>query len=443
MHGTMQADARKTVTVVSVVRNEADILPAFLSHYRSLGVRHFLMIDNESNDDTADLLRAQPDVVLFQATGSYQQAYCGVAWSNSVAGTFCNGNWVLVADADEFLLPPAGIDDLQQLVARLEREAALGLYCAVVDFFSKDLSQEHVPDWAGLDHLLQEAPWFTPFDATYLKRREHFPHADIELGNHGIRAALSKGRYIPRLNNMPLVFWRPGFHFTRSTHEGTWLPLSDLVGVFCHFKFRPGFATRVRRRLRTDNRQNIQALSAYVSAAKNLPADHPALSNARKFRHKDDLVEAGWLADVRELPENTIPQQSLARLWPKMNDSRKDLFRLLVKSDSSICIRGEDQMLQCKAQALLRQVLASPSARMTLPLRRVLMKHSLIRPEYVPEESLSIERDTVEVLQQFLNSWWWDVGWPLRLPHHLRMAVRWRRLWQLLHSVKWRHEEKK
>ena len=44
------------------LRNEMNRLPYFLEHYRALGVRHFLMVDNNSTDGSGDFLATQADV---------------------------------------------------------------------------------------------------------------------------------------------------------------------------------------------------------------------------------------------------------------------------------------------------------------------------------------------------------------------------------------------
>ena len=65
--------------LISVVRNEADILPAFFDHYRGLGIRSFVLIDNNSTDGTREVLLEQPDVILYAAAGSYREAFDGVS----------------------------------------------------------------------------------------------------------------------------------------------------------------------------------------------------------------------------------------------------------------------------------------------------------------------------------------------------------------------------
>src|SRR5437763_5540659 len=42
--------------LVCCMRNELTRMPAFLAHYRRLGVKHFLVVDNQSTDGLQDYL---------------------------------------------------------------------------------------------------------------------------------------------------------------------------------------------------------------------------------------------------------------------------------------------------------------------------------------------------------------------------------------------------
>ena len=62
------------------VRNEAQRLPYFLEHHRRLGVDHFLIVDNDSDDGSRDWLAGQPDVSLWDtgpATSSRASGWTG------------------------------------------------------------------------------------------------------------------------------------------------------------------------------------------------------------------------------------------------------------------------------------------------------------------------------------------------------------------------------
>lgn len=62
----------------STLRNERVRLPYFLNYYREMGINHFLIVDNDSDDGSAEYLAEQPDVLF----GMHPQATSGraLAW---------------------------------------------------------------------------------------------------------------------------------------------------------------------------------------------------------------------------------------------------------------------------------------------------------------------------------------------------------------------------
>ena len=69
--------------VLCVVRNEVRMLPQFLEYYRSIGVEHFLFVDNDSTDGTTKLLEDEADVSLWKTSQNYSDAHYGVDCLNS------------------------------------------------------------------------------------------------------------------------------------------------------------------------------------------------------------------------------------------------------------------------------------------------------------------------------------------------------------------------
>lgn len=97
---------RRDVLLFSVLRNERLRLPFFLDYYRALGVGHFLVVDNGSEDGSAEYLGAQPDVSLWSTAASYKRARYGADWMNRLLRRFGHGHWCLTVDVDEFLVYP-------------------------------------------------------------------------------------------------------------------------------------------------------------------------------------------------------------------------------------------------------------------------------------------------------------------------------------------------
>lgn len=70
------------VLVFSTFRNEDVRLLYFFKYYRDLGVDHFIMVDNNSDDGGDEYVARQPDASIWRANGSYRRARFGVDWLN-------------------------------------------------------------------------------------------------------------------------------------------------------------------------------------------------------------------------------------------------------------------------------------------------------------------------------------------------------------------------
>lgn len=70
------------ILVFTTLRNELVRLPYFLKYYRDLGVNHFLIVDNGSDDGSREYLAQQDDVSLWTTQASYKRAKFGVDWLN-------------------------------------------------------------------------------------------------------------------------------------------------------------------------------------------------------------------------------------------------------------------------------------------------------------------------------------------------------------------------
>lgn len=113
------------LTAVTMIRNEADILPDFLGHCAAL-FDEVLVVDHASTDGTAGILAAaaarMPLVVRHFAQRPYAQSQLVTALAREA---FARGaDWVFPLDADEFPMV-AGRDDL---AARLPDDAAAVLW---------------------------------------------------------------------------------------------------------------------------------------------------------------------------------------------------------------------------------------------------------------------------------------------------------------------------
>lgn len=96
------------IVAISMVRNEADIVEAFVRHTAALADAH-LILDDGSTDSTPDILQALlaeglPLTVEREDTPGYFQAE-RMSRLMKRAGEEMRADWVIPLDADEFLVP--------------------------------------------------------------------------------------------------------------------------------------------------------------------------------------------------------------------------------------------------------------------------------------------------------------------------------------------------
>lgn len=89
-------------TVVVVEKNERARMELFFAHYRRLGIRQFIVLDNGSTDDTLEYLTVQEGVRVYQTTENFQTQR-KEAWLERILAMTGFGRWYIVVDSDELL----------------------------------------------------------------------------------------------------------------------------------------------------------------------------------------------------------------------------------------------------------------------------------------------------------------------------------------------------
>jgi hypothetical protein len=98
---------KSDILLFCTLRNERVRLPFFLKYYRDLGINHFLIVDNDSDDGSANIWPEQPDVSLWWTSKhSYKRARFGVDWLNWLQMRHGHGHWCADGRSDEFLVYP-------------------------------------------------------------------------------------------------------------------------------------------------------------------------------------------------------------------------------------------------------------------------------------------------------------------------------------------------
>ena len=206
----------RAVLVFVTLRNERVRLPYFLKYYRELGVAHFLIVDNGSDDGSRDYLAGQPDVSLWTTNASYGGAAFGMDWMNALLNRHARGRWALTVDIDEFFVYP--FCDSRPLPALTDWLTDAGLRSfgtLLLDVYPKGPVARSICREG--QNPLELACWFDAANYT-ISRNPKYRNLWIQGGPRARAFFADDPWKAPALNKIPLVRWQRGQVYISSTH---------------------------------------------------------------------------------------------------------------------------------------------------------------------------------------------------------------------------------
>lgn len=268
--------ARDAILGFACLRNEAQRLPYFLNHHRSLGVDHFLVIDNGSTDGSAEFLAAQPDVSLWTTPDSYKASRFGMDWVNALLMRHGSGHWCLTLDADELFTFPEAERGLRALTAWLDGQGCDHMAALMLDLYPKGPlgAQPHVPGQNPLEIL----PYF---DASGYSRSPiaRYAHVSIRGGPRARVFFADRPERAPHLHKTPLLRWHWRYAYLSSTHLALPQRLNDgfarpdlPTGALLHTKFLPEIlAKSAEEKTRAEHFTHPELYGAYYDGVLAAP----------------------------------------------------------------------------------------------------------------------------------------------------------------------------
>jgi hypothetical protein len=244
------------ILLFSTMRNENIRLPYFLSYYRKLGVSHFLIVDNDSDDGGLEYLSRQEDVSVWTTKSSYRRSRFGVDWLNWLQRKYGHGHWCLVVDPDElFVYPFCDTRPIRALTDWLDSSSVRSFGAMLLDMYPKGRI-DAVPYQPGQDPI-EIASWFDPGNYV-IERNPSYWNLWIQGGPRARVFFPDLPKKAPALNKIPLVKWDKRYAYVSSTH--TLLPRGlnltydqwggeKASGVLLHVKFLDTFGSKAEEEL--------------------------------------------------------------------------------------------------------------------------------------------------------------------------------------------------
>jgi len=337
------------VVAVILAYNEALRFPHFLEHYRALGVRHFIVVDNNSGDGTAALFDGQGDISVIRTEKPYKD-YKSV-WRQLLCDRYLVDRWVVFPDVDELLVYPGWPElSIDALVRYLDEGGYRALFTPMVDMYPdgplKELAYE-----PG-NGFLETCPFFdgdgyryNPLKGSHGKRyptparhvfggtRERLFHQEAKrpknafdrllLGTvFSLRAGTPRSSFTRKLDHLlfkpvknalpspaavqskiPLLKWQRGMKFSGGVHGiDRDIAVAPDWGALLHFKylddFRSKVAEAIERKQHTDNAGHYLDYDSQMDRLMEQGLRYPG---SRRFTGVRSLIDCGLMRESPEL----------------------------------------------------------------------------------------------------------------------------------------------
>lgn len=286
--------------MVCLLRNGAYYLDALLRHHRSIGVSHFVFIDNGSEDDTVARLSAEPDVTVI--SNPLPVARYESLMRVNTARRCVRGGWFLFADSDELMEMPHGEGrSIRDYVRYCDRHGYTAVVGQCLDLVS-DRPLSETREWS-YERAIREFTLYSlasmdefdyhsaSIDYAWFLQPNRVSNPAIRFRFGGLRRELF-GEYCG-LTNHRLVKNSKDIWIYSHPHCSTYVTCADFTLLLRHYKFAGHYLQRELRQVSEkvwDHGEDVARLAVvndgdFVFKARNM---HRFTGTAR-------LLEQGFL----------------------------------------------------------------------------------------------------------------------------------------------------
>lgn len=287
--------------LVCLLKNGAYYIGPLIQHHRNIGIRHFLIIDNGSDDDTVAQLAACPDVTVI--SNPLPVRHYESRLRAQVARQVVSGGWLLFVDSDELFDMPHGEG---RDIGEYLRYCNIHGYDAVVGQCLDLFAPVPLAESNGWDYA-HSVPLFDRFSLEDIRDHDYHDESvgfswflkdnivtnpDIKLKFGGIRKEVFGENCA--LTNHRLV--RNARHVRIYTHPhcSSNVRCADFAILLRHYKFAGAFLQRERQQMKNgtwghgEDAKRMQVIDdlSFVITGRNM----------QRFTGTQQLVQQGFLA---------------------------------------------------------------------------------------------------------------------------------------------------
>lgn len=279
-------DVFNAPVVICTQKDNYVYLKEFLPYYRSLGVKHFVFIDNNSTDMSFDYLKAQDDVTLFSAPYAFQGTK-KAGWKLQALSYIGLNHWYLWLDSDEFITYPRMEEiKLPEYIKRLESKKIFNVGGFMLDMY---------PEYNLFDSTKSNENFYSDY-------RYFDPDNNYYIVKNGRLFGGMRKRCLGvnlRLDKTPLIYCKSG-NIPRGNHATfpiTEHPEENFGCILKHYKFLPSDKEKYKMIAKGDSGYlSVKSLQKY------LDLDSISIKNkdSKEFQDSKSLSFFPYIKDLVE-----------------------------------------------------------------------------------------------------------------------------------------------
>jgi Glycosyl transferase family 2 len=304
LHGPVEISCTENeLIVLCTVSNGLPWVKSFVEHYFSLGVKHIVLLDNDSTDGTVEACSRYDGVTVLCTKAPYKTHQLHMR--RYLIDRFGNEGWSLFVDMDEhFDYPYSDIIPLDSLLGYLNSKAYTAVTAQMLDMFAESpLSvRKHKPveTWKAEHRFydISDVKRINLPEEGDLLRRNVFESDEVAVRlRGGVRERVFG--FSPFLTKYPLTFSDGTIQGRQRPHKIFNARIADLTCVLFHYKFY-GLSLQGYWKTSIDmkDKENPQRRRVYEQYMESLEDDTDLQikrESAKEISSVNELLENGFL----------------------------------------------------------------------------------------------------------------------------------------------------
>lgn len=259
---------KNTVILLVVFQNASNFIKNFINHYRGIGVNKIVFIDNDSDDNSIDIIHNNSrdiDVDIWQVDDRFD-AIKAMGWKQRMIVHYGLNRWYINIDIDELLVfGKYKNTNIAEMIKFAQSHDLVTIGSVMIDLYP-NLPFDKLGRITS-DQILNKYCYYDKTSYTKVKNQKYLYR--IFGGPRQRLFGVS-----PSLQKFPLIFAQQG---TLGINPHFWYPYyinlkSDFYSVLLHYKFLPGDLKKYKKYAKSGvHYNNSKEYRAYIQSINKNP----------------------------------------------------------------------------------------------------------------------------------------------------------------------------